>query len=184
MKRWFMAPSYKEQLDLFSEAVFRLKSLDESTTAILKDQPFDGMAVYHNNLLYGSIDRLQDDFQVTYAYLEDNNFRFLVRKFLLEERITSANIVDQARGFSVFLEAQKPFHQDEILPLFAQIDLLMTHGHVGEKIQVPKGAFLMWSHLLKGKEAYHLQVDLSQMETVKVVVKDNTKALSCNQAIC
>lgn len=170
--------SYKELLSTFSNSVYNLENKEDfSEELFLSPHSKERINVYRDNLLYGIIQRLSEDFNATKSYLGERNFAFFARKHLIESKIRSANINDFAKGFPGFLESQSYIHEDPLVVALAQVDCLWTFSTSQESpLTLPLGTTHFWQALID--QASDLpSIDLSLTENLYLRLIEGRKEL-------
>ena len=158
---------YKDQLALLSQSILNFQDApSEPLMDILEGAKSKGLKVYQRNLFFLVYNRLREDYPATALHLGEDNFRFIVRKYLLEKQIQDPDISQFSRSFVPYMELTFEFHQDALLSPLARLDRLYTFGPENEKCQVYQGVFLYWAQLMGGEESIHIDVDTSQLEEV------------------
>ena len=171
--------SYKEAINLLSNAILNFdQELDPNLLNFLDKGTQDRIRVYRKNYFFGAFESLSDDFECLKAHCESDNFRYLVRDFLLKNKIRCINIEDLSINFISYLDKAYDLHQDAILVPLAAIDLLYRDGHFQNqtKINLPRGVFDYWCYLSKQTDTYE-NIDLENFETIVVIEEDGERYL-------
>ena len=150
---------------------FALESVDPSSLNRLR--------VYRKNLYYGIHKRLAEDLSGLAEHLGEDNFHFFARKFALDTKLTSPNILDVTIAFQSFVDEHAALHQDLYLAPLIKLDLLLERGQTGDRVTVPQGMFAYWAALRSGNAA--TAADFEHEETIvrsptddgDVLVKEN-----------
>ena len=163
---------YKTQISVFSASVLHLGTEeDDGIGSLLTPETADRINIYRNNLFFGALKRLTEDFPGTCLYLGENNFQFFVRKYLLDRPLKSPNLMDLSRGFVPFLSDNQDIHQDDFVSSFGAIDLLWSHGQDGDSCTIATGVFSYWHRICTEQSGDDLAVDFGSTEIV--IVRDN-----------
>ena len=176
--------NYKLQLEIFSKALSPLEPSAHGNFHDLVDFP-EKLSIYRRNLLQGFFEQLSNDFKATATYLEKNNFQFFARKFLIDCGLPSENIVDALIEFPTYLDSQFKIHEDDLLPLIAQIDLLWSHpGRTSKQLEVPKNLLKYWLSLTNFQESIgEIEINFQIKESIKVIEINGEQALTIQQLL-
>lgn len=168
---------YKKQISSISDSIFNfLENNDKLNKTLFKTETLRNLKVYRRNLFFNSYQRLKEDYKGTYTHLGNENFRFLVRKYLIENKITSPNINIFSQNFAVFLKTTFDFHQDKLLEPISSLDLLNKHEY-SKFISVPKGTFEYWYHLISVKVVTKDTIDFNNTEIVSSEIDPSGRSL-------
>lgn len=120
--------NYSDQLSLLSQSIFNFtEKPPDGLSDLVETESLSRIRIYQKNLFFGAYSILAEDYVNVQKHLEYDNFKFLVRKYLLENGIQSPNIFEFSKGFINFLKATEGFHQDPLLSLLAQLDWAVSH---------------------------------------------------------
>ena len=147
-----MSKSYFKTLKLLSQSIYDLGNPHENTlNHLLSPSSKDRIKIYQRHLFGNIYNVLSQDFIGCLRYLAYNNFRFLVKEFIVECSIKSANIFDSSKEFKDFIHTT-PIHQDPTLPYLADLDYFWSYApsHVGQTLMVPKNITPFWRALYQG----------------------------------
>ena len=164
--------TYKDQLDTLSKTILEFdREFPEDLSKIVKESSLAQVKIYQKNLFFGAYEILSEDFIGIRAHLEDGNFRFLARKYLLESQIRTPNIFEFSQSFVPYLESQLFLHQDNYLVPLGRVDLLYNHGlfQNSESLTLPKGITRYWQELIQGNSPTPPPLDFNEKEFLKVI---------------
>ncbi len=167
--------TYSEHLNKVSQSILNFnQSLHDNLQEIIQSKSIANISIYRKNLFFGAFNNLTTDYVGLRSHLGNNNFKFLVRKYLLESKIKSPNIFDFSKYFSIFLLNTFDFHKDDLLTHLARLDLLYQYGEVNKSqtIRVTTGVFAYWSGLINKVDNLSPQIDKNSQEEV-IVFDDN-----------
>ena len=96
---------YKDILKRFSSSIFKLnKKNHKDLIGIITPESLININIYQRNLFGGLFKSFSIDFTVTKTYVGENNFRFLVKEYILKKDLVSPNILEASSGFIKFLQ--------------------------------------------------------------------------------
>ena len=171
--------SYKETIDMLSNAIINFDcDINPGLVSLIDNRSFDRIRVYRKNYFFGAYESLSQDFEGLKSHCEEDNFKFLVRDFLLKNKIRSLNINDLSEAFVAYLDTSLTLHQDSILTPLAVVDLLYNNGQFRNftQVNVPFGTFDYWCFLNEQKDSYD-KIDLNQSETITVIDENGERYL-------
>ena len=117
---------YSEQLDIISQCIYNFnEELPNELEELVKS---GSIKVYQKNLFFGVYKILNEDFEALKNYLGLENFRFLARKYLLENNIQTPNMIEYSIQFVGYLEQIYDFHQDDQIVPLAKKNVLEQYG--------------------------------------------------------
>lgn len=166
---------YRSQLQLLSESILDFDSKESNLEEIIEASSIHRLTIYRKNYFYLSYEILTGDFPATFKYIGDNNFRFLVKKFLNNEGISSPCIFDLPVGFQKFLLEGNEIHNDDLLDEISAIDLMWSHG-LSDKIEVSSGMLEYWQGLMTGKESQKI-INLEKPVKLRLIDDQGEQAI-------
>lgn len=150
-----MNTDYLKSLQLLSRAIYDLgSSHSNSLGELLTQDTLPRIEVYQRHLFGNIYNVLSQDFPILEKYISYNNFRFLIKEFILGHHIKSANIFASSKQFKSFLKRSFAIHRDDMVPYLAELDYFWSYApsHIGQTLSLPEGVLTLWQSLLQREE--------------------------------
>ena len=164
--------NYKEILDNFSSYLLGFKKNER--LPFIEDKHAENLEIYKRNYLQLCFNLFSKDFPACFKHIENQNFLFLVRQFLLDVGLKNSNIYEASQSFLLFIKNSFSIHQDRILFDLAKIDFIWCYAKVDE-IKVYDGMFEYWYELTSGVKS-EKKINLMKLRTLKVIEYEGERA--------
>jgi len=164
--------AYKDLLDQVSTEIFSLNTKERGgLEKIIEERYVDNFQIYQNNLFYFLNDKIQDQLIGTYLHMGQDNFRFFIRKFILDRGVSSIIINEVLLSFTDYLKKSFHIHDDKMLESLINIDLIWN-GLAAMNNWVVEGSLVYWQGLVENLELDEIKVDFDQEEKLERITID------------
>ena len=124
-----------------------------------------GLKVYLSQYLLNHIDALNNRYPVFAKAVGESNFRFFSQLYLKANPPAEPDIDRYGADFAEFIAGRRELEEYQILYWLAKLDEFWYGGHVGEKMECPKGTFQSWQIIRQ-----QLHQPLPKLSTEKEVI--------------
>ena len=169
--------NYSKQLTLLSGYIQQLQSNSKDEVfEIIDPHKLSELNIYQKNLFGLIYSQIGDYYPVTQKYLGVNNFKFLIRQFIISGSHNSLTLDIVSANFVGFLEKMHTTHQDDLVVDIAKVDWLWSNC-VEKKILTAKGILSYWLALSESKETDQIIIDFNLNENISLKIKNDEKYL-------